>query len=86
MATAQKPNAYTLAGGINRWLDEFSADGRSPHPAAPEQTEGSLRHPLEWALGSRHPASLPDQHAVARQKFTQKVKLQKRTVRKSGCG
>lgn len=86
MAVAQKPNAYILAGGINRWLNQLSADKVAPVDAAPDKADGTLRHPLKWALGSRHPAALPDLHAIEHHEFTEKVKLQKRVVKKGGCG
>lgn len=86
MATASRPNAYVLAGGINRWLDEFTPEpGQGPRgeQAAPDET---LRHPLAWALGSRHPAALPDPHHFKTAQFVKRVKLQKRVVKKGGCG
>jgi rhodanese-related sulfurtransferase len=92
MAAANKPNAYILAGGINRWLREFAVDEsdkqsdnilRKVHV---DQPDGTLRHPLKWALGSRHPASLPDPHNFETHQYTKKVKLQKRVVKKGGCG
>lgn len=87
MAAASRPNAYVLAGGINRWLNEFTADGRSkPRTSESESPNEKLRHSFEWALGSRHPASLPDPHYVGTHQFTKKVKLLKRVVRKGGCG
>ena len=86
MSVAQKPNAYILAGGINRWLSEYSAGGSSHANDAPEALDGTLRHRFQWALGSRHPAALPDPHNAARHEFTKKVKLQRRIVRKGGCG
>ena len=86
MSIAQKPNAYILAGGINRWLNEFSADGPSLASDATRPPDGSLHHPFKWALGSRHPAALPELHGVADREFTRKVKLQKRIVRSGGCG
>ena len=86
MATASKPNAYILAGGINRWLAEFApGHHRRPH-ASNEQADETLRHPLRKALGSRHPAALPDSHHVKEFDFTRKVKLQKRVTIKGGCG
>ena len=86
MSVAQRPNAYILAGGINSWLDAFSADGPSLAGHTPQTGDGTLRQPLKWALGSRHPAALPDPHTVAVHEFTKKVKLQKRIVHKGGCG
>ena len=86
MATASRPNAYILAGGINRWLDEFDpAPGRQVpgEQSAPDET---LRHPLTWALGSRHPAALPDPHRFQPGQFVKKVRLQQRVVKKGGCG
>ena len=86
MATASKPNAYILAGGINRWLPDFApGHHRRPH-ASHEQPDETLRHPLRKALGSRHPAALPDSHHVKDFDFTRKVKLQKRVTIKGGCG
>lgn len=86
MAVAQRPNAYILAGGINRWLYELSADKAPRAGIAPKEADGTLRYPLKWALGSRHPAALPDPHDVGHHEFTKKVKLQKRIVHKGGCG
>ena len=86
MAVAQKPNAYILAGGINRWLNELSADEAAHADPSRDTADGTLRHPLKWALGSRHPAALPDAHAIDQHELTKKVKLQKRVVRKGGCG
>lgn len=86
MAVAQRPNAYILAGGINRWLDELSTDKAAHADPAPDEADGTLRHPLKWALGARHPAALPDPHAAEHHEFTKKVKLQKRVVQKGGCG
>lgn len=82
MATASRPNAYILAGGINRWLDEFAPKrgGRSG------VTDETLRYPLRWALGSRHPAALPDPHLAEARPFTRRVRLQKRLMKKGGCG
>jgi len=86
MANAQRPNAYILAGGLNRWLGEYAqprSGAKSVEQAGEEET---LRYPMTWALGARHPASLPDQHAVQTHEFTKRVKLQKRVVKKGGCG
>lgn len=86
MATAQQPNAYILAGGINRWLNVFGKDNTHGHEAAPPGEREALRHPLTWALGSRHPAALPDPHDFEFHDIQEKVKLQKRVVKKGGCG
>ena len=86
MATAQKPNAYILAGGINRWLDALSTNAGVPTLPVRGPSDGRLRHPLRWALGSRHPAALPDPQAIEWPASRSKVKLQKRTVQKGGCG
>lgn len=96
MATANRPNAYILAGGINRWLAEY-ADGEHGHgrhrhrhgqgQQDADTPDGTLRHPLKWALGSRHPAALPDVHeAPDDARIVKKVRLQRRVVRKGGCG
>lgn len=86
MATASGPNAYILAGGINRWLTEFApGHHRRPH-ASDERPDETLRYPVRKALGSRHPAALPDSHHVKELDFTRKVKLQKRVTIKGGCG
>ena len=86
MATANRPNAYILAGGINRWLDVFSPDGDAGRKIGENVPDERLRNPPKWALGSRHPASLPDPHDIRQQDFVKKVKLQKRVVKKGGCG
>lgn len=89
MATANRPNAYILAGGINRWLAEYAGakhdDQRQDHDTGtPDET---LRYPLKWALGSRHPAALPDLHeGPDDDRIVKKVRLQKRVVKKGGCG
>jgi rhodanese-related sulfurtransferase len=86
MSIAKQPNAYILAGGINRWLDTFSAEGPSQGAETQGAADDTLRHPIKWALGARHPAALPDPHDIEHQEFTNKVKLQKRIVKKGGCG
>lgn len=86
MATASQPNAYVLAGGINRWLAEFAPGHHGRKNSAPGTADETLRHPIRWALGSRHPAAMPDAHHVKDLSFTSKVKLQKRVVMKGGCG
>lgn len=86
MAVASRPNAYVLAGGINRWLAEFAPGHHGKASAARETADERLRYPLNKALGSRHPAALPDHHHVKDFSFTRKVKLQKRVVMKGGCG
>lgn len=86
MAAASRPNAYILAGGINRWLDEFAPRNPDARPANSGQLDETLRYPLKWAMGSRNPASLPDPHDVEAHGFTKRVRLQTRVVRKGGCG
>ena len=86
MATASQPNAYILAGGINRWLAEFAPGHHGRSVLAREQVNDTLRYPVKMAMGSRHPAALPDTHHVKDLSFTSKVKLQKRMVMKGGCG
>ena len=86
MATAQQPNAYILAGGLNRWLAEYSGDTTRQLQEPIEKDDETLRHPIVWALGSRNPASLPDPHDGETRGFVTKVKLQKRVVVKGGCG
>jgi rhodanese-related sulfurtransferase len=90
MAIASRPNAYVLAGGLNRWLSEFADIPRGDDKVAEVvsgETDDTLRYPLKWALGSRHPASLPDPHQLeGHHVVTKKVKLQQRVVKKGGCG
>ena len=86
MAVASRPNAYILAGGINRWLDEFAPRAALPVKTPAGEPDGSLRYPMQWALGSRHPAALPDVHDDQKQEFQKRVKLQKRVVKTGGCG
>lgn len=87
MAAATQPNAYILAGGINRWLAEYA----DPVPAGRAQdaapADDTLRFPIQWAMGSRHPAALPELHeAPDDHRIVKKVKLQQRVVKKGGCG
>jgi hypothetical protein len=86
MATASKPNAYILAGGINRWLVEFAPGHHRTAGAIDGAADDTLRYPVKRALGSRHASALPDRHHVKDHSFTAKVKLQKRVVKKGGCG
>ncbi len=86
MAIASRPNAYILAGGINRWLAEFSPAHGGSKVADAGVPDGTLRYPLRWAFGSRHPASLPDPHHEAPSSYRKRVRLQKRVVKKGGCG
>lgn len=86
MANASKPNAYILAGGINRWLAEFDPGHHGKAIAARGTVDETLRYPIKLALGSRHPAALPDAHHLKPIGSNKKVKLQKRIVVKGGCG
>jgi rhodanese-related sulfurtransferase len=86
MVTASRPNAYILAGGINRWLDEFLNGDHTLAHAEGVPADETLRHSFKWALGSRHPASLPDPHHVQAREFSMKIKLQKKVAKKGGCG
>jgi rhodanese-related sulfurtransferase len=86
MATASQPNAYILAGGINRWLAEFAPAQHRRRHTADESPDETLRHPVKRALGSRHPAALPDPHHMKELDFTRRVKLKKRITVKGGCG
>jgi len=86
MVAASQPNAYILAGGINRWLLEFAPGHHRAARAASGAADDTLRYPVKMALGSRHPSALPDHHHIKDLSFTPKVKLQKRVVMKGGCG
>jgi rhodanese-related sulfurtransferase len=86
MATASKPNAYILAGGINRWLTEFAPGHHRIQHTAGERPDETLRYPVKKALGSRHPAALPDPHHMKELNFARKVKMQRRVTIKGGCG
>jgi len=86
MATASQPNAYILAGGVNRWLAEFAPGHHGRATAAKGTLDETLRYPIKWALGSRHPAALPDTHHVKTFSTNNKVRLQKRVTMKGGCG
>jgi rhodanese-related sulfurtransferase len=67
------PNIYLLEGGINAWLKVFSKSIKG--------------HDFSRALGSRHPASNPDQKLIAKRKYIKKIKSIGRQVKKSGgCG
>ena len=87
MATASRPNAYILAGGINRWLAEFTPGQAAGQDAVPDEADETLRHPPPWALGSRHPAALPElHHETEAKRLVRKVRLQQRVTKKGGCG
>jgi rhodanese-related sulfurtransferase len=86
MAAASRPNAYILAGGINRWLAEFAPGHHGRGAIAKATADETLRYPLKWAMGSRYPAAFPDKHHVKDLDFPRKVKLQKKVVMKGGCG
>ena len=86
MASAIQPNAYILAGGINRWLAEFAPGQHRRRHTADESPDETLRYPVKKALGSRHPAALPDPHHMKELDFTRRVKLKKRITVKGGCG
>ena len=89
MATALRPNAYILAGGINRWLSEYAAGehGGEQKPLETGKPDETLRYRFKQALGSRHPAAMPDEHELTdADRVVHKVKLQTRIVKKGGCG
>jgi rhodanese-related sulfurtransferase len=87
MATASRPNAYILAGGINGWLADFGGPGRERRGhSETEVADDTLRSPPTLAIGSRHPAALPDPRLLEQRHFTERVRLQKRIVKKGGCG
>jgi len=127
MAIASKPNAYILAGGINRWLGEYAGHAATDQESGHVPPDDTLRYPLQWAMGSRHPAALPDLHAIQQQMvsrqptavpdtqhveqqhvdqlrephphdamrgpghnrgpgFRKRVKLQKKVIKRGGCG
>ena len=86
MVTASQPNAYILAGGVNRWLAEFAPGHHGRKITTEGAADESLRYPVKKALGSRHPAAFPDTHHIKTLEFESKVKLQKRVVMKGGCG
>jgi len=79
-----RPNAYILAGGLNQWLTLYAGSeaqgGREARP------DGTLRHRFELALGARHAAARPDEHAVPRREYTPRVQLMKKLARAGGCG
>ncbi len=80
------PNVYILGGGLNRWLAIFDPEGSDP-VMRQEDPDDQLDHYFTAALGSRHPAALPDEkvlHSLG--EFTPKVKVIKVVKRQGGCG
>lgn len=79
-------NVYLLEGGINYWLDVFSADEAEEISLDLHTGEDALHYDFTEALGDRHDLSSPDpeKHEV---EFTPKVKLEmKKGPLGGGCG
>ena len=80
------PNAYVLAGGINRWIATFGADDPAPRPidaAADDQ----LRYGFAAALGDRYKSCAPSPIEHEKLAFEPRIVLQlKRDKSGGGCG
>lgn len=79
------PNAYILEGGLNGWLQVFSADENRIRPVsfAPQD---HLRYDFSAALGDRFPAAYPEPGKFPLE-YTPKIELQlKKGPGGGGCG
>lgn len=80
------PNVYILEGGINYWLDTFTAENGEKISLELHSGEDQLHHEFIAALGESQPAAHPDPHDFELE-FTPKVKLElKRGPTSGGCG
>ncbi len=78
-------NTYMLEGGVNYWLNVFTADPHAEVVYAPNTGE-TLQHEFSAALGAMHPAAKPDAH-IFELDFVPKVKLElKKGPTGGGCG
>ena len=79
-------NVYILEGGINYWLDVFTAE--HGHLAKPVIRSGdNLIYTFNAALGADHPAASPSSHWLEELEFEPKVKLElKKGPSAGGCG
>ncbi|MEK6256485.1 MAG: YeeE/YedE thiosulfate transporter family protein [Chloroflexota bacterium] len=79
-------NVYLLEGGMNYWLDIFTAINPEAIELILHTSEDNLHHEFLTAIGERHPAADPDPHAIELE-FTPKVKLElKKGPTGGGCG
>jgi hypothetical protein len=79
-------NVYILEGGLNYWLEVFSADNPELVQPTFHQGEDQLHYAFSAALGSRHALSDPDPH-LYHLEYTSKVKLElKKGPSGGGCG
>jgi rhodanese-related sulfurtransferase len=79
-------NVYILEGGLNYWLEVFSAENPELLQPTFHQGEDQLHFPFSVALGSRHALSDPDPHLYPLE-YTSKVKLElKKGPSGGGCG
>jgi hypothetical protein len=85
LAAQKVPNIYILSGGINHWLTLFGKEAAKS--VSNDESVGDLRFTFSMALGDRHPASEPDEHALPEGiQYESKVKLAKKIRRQGGCG
>lgn len=85
LAAQKVPNIYILSGGINHWLALFGNEATKS--VSSDESDGELRFTFSMALGDRHPASEPDEHALPDEvEYEPKVQLAKKIRRQGGCG
>lgn len=79
-------NVYLLEGGINYWLDVFSAENPNSVELDLHTGEDDLHYAFTAAIGEHHPAADPDPHAFELE-FVPKVELElKKGPTSGGCG
>lgn len=79
-------NVYILEGGVNYWLDVFSAEDPTLVQPTLHPGEDQIHHGFSAAIGGRHVLSDPDPHDFHLE-YTSKVKLElKKGPSGGGCG
>ena len=80
------PNVYILEGGVNNWIRTYADEEFVQERLIRKHQNEQPAWRFEAALGSRHPAAEPNQHAFEIE-FEPKVKLElKRAPTSGGCG
>ncbi|HLF00637.1 MAG TPA: hypothetical protein VI547_01580, partial [Anaerolineales bacterium] len=86
LAASSVPNVYILEGGINNWLNIFSAEETTVALTSTPAADDHLKYTFMAAWGDRYPAADP---AAEEWKldFIPKIKLQlNRDKSGGGCG
>jgi len=80
------PNVYILEGGINNWIRTYADEEFVQERLIRKHSNEQPAWRFDAALGSRHPAAEPNEHAFEIE-FEPKVKLElKRAPTSGGCG